>query len=106
MHFIVAWEIHDDSINYNLMNKKMLDCFEGYSIVQVLSTLFVVNVSETDQYIKLHDTMLKIAQEHGDKIEFILSPLMSSGQYAGYFEQKKWNSMTEEIYDKPQKGGV
>lgn len=95
MHCIVAWEIHDDSIHHNLLNREMLDCFEGYSIAQILSTLFVVEIPDSKEYVALHDKFLKVAQEREGKVEFIMSPLMRDGQYAGYFEKEKWNQMTD-----------
>jgi len=97
MHCIVAWEIHDDSFKHRLLNREMLDCFEGYSIAQVLSTLFVINVENSDEYVALHDRLLNVAQEHKGRVEFVMSPLMRSGQYAGYFDKTKWDRITEKI---------
>ncbi len=97
MHFIVMWEIYIQGEKWDEINQRLIDVMHGFNIVKVLKTSYVVKVNQQQEYAHLHKNWSDIAEEHGGNVEFIMSPLMKAGQYAGYFREEKWNALTSEL---------
>jgi len=99
MHFIITWEIYTDDEEWEEINDEYKACLDGLDIVQVLKTTYVVKVQEQQQFAELHEQWAKIAESNPGKVEFIMSPLMKAGQYAGYFRQEKYEELTSTLPD-------
>ncbi len=97
MHFIITWEIYSEGEEKEELNQQMKACLDGYNIVQVLSATYVVKIDKQQLYAELHKQWSEIAEANRGKLEFIMSPLMKSGQYAGYFRQEKYEALTSEL---------
>jgi|GEM_PF-1607218 len=97
LHFIITWEIYTEGDEKETLHDLLMDCLDGYNIVQVLSSTFVVKLDEQQEYAELHKEWADIAEEHRGEVEFVMSPLMKAGQYAGYFRQEKWEQLTTEL---------
>jgi len=93
MHFIVTWEIYNED-EWDAIDRTLRECMEGYEVVRVLKTTYVVQIQEQQQFADLHKAWADVAEGHRGEVEFIMSPLMKAGQYAGYFRQEKWEKLT------------
>lgn len=98
-HFIVSWEIYIQGEKWDDINDRLKAALEGYDIVKLLKTTYVVKLEEQQQYAELHHQWSDIAEEQQGKLEFVMSPLMKAGQYAGYFRKEKWEKLTTELGD-------
>ena len=96
-HFIVTWEIYITGEKWDEVNDQLKACMAGYNIVKLLKTTYVVRLNEQQEYAEIHKKWSDIAEEYGGRVEFVMSPLMKSGQYAGYFRQEKWHKLTSEL---------
>jgi len=94
MHFIVTWEIYVEGEERETIDQALQECLEGYEIVRVLNTSYVVKIDRRQQFAALHKAWSDVAEAHQGQVEFIMSPLMKAGQYAGYFRQEKWEKLT------------
>ncbi len=103
MHFIVTWEIYTQN-NRERINDALKACLDGQDIVKVLDTSYVVKIEQQQTYAQLHKEWSEVAQQHEGQVEFIMSPLMKSGQYAGYFRQDKWERLTAALENGPNSG--
>jgi len=97
MHFIVTWEIFILGEKWDELNDTLLGFLNGYNIVKLLKTTYVVRIDTTEDYAKLHHQWSDVAEANPGNIEFVMSPLMKAGQYAGYFRQEKWEKLTSEL---------
>ncbi|HKJ66907.1 MAG TPA: hypothetical protein VKA68_03035 [bacterium] len=97
MHFIITWEIYAEGEEEKELDQQMKACLDGYNIVQILSTTCVVKVDEQQLYAELHKRWSEVSESNRGKLEFIMSPLMKTGQYAGYFRQEKYQALTSEL---------
>ena len=96
-HFIVSWEIYIQGEQWGEINDRLKVCLDGYNIVKLLKTTYVVKLEEQQQYAELHKQWSDIAEEFQGNLEFVMSPLMKAGQYAGYFRREKWDKLTSEL---------
>lgn len=94
MHFIVTWEVYPEGDERSTIKQALQNCLEGYDVVQVLQTTYVVKIDQQQQFADLHKAWADVAESHRGEVEFIMSPLMKAGQYAGYFRQEKWEKLT------------
>lgn len=97
LHFVITWEIYVDGEQEESLHQQLMNCLDGYDIVHVLSSTIVVQIEEQQEYAELHKAWADIAADHKGEVEFIMSPLMKAGQYAGYFRQEKWEQLTEAL---------
>ncbi len=97
LHFVVTWEIYVEGEQEGELHRQFMDCLQGYDIVHLLSGTLVVKIRQQQEYAELHKQWADIAADNKGRVEFIMSPLMKAGQYAGYFRQEKWEQLTSAL---------
>jgi hypothetical protein len=82
-----------EGANASQVALSLVSVFSGYKFTQALSNVFVVGVGSVDEYVKLRDNLIDVAdelEESGNIIEMIITPPISSGKYTGWLPESKW----------------
>lgn len=98
MHFVVSWNIKTDppnSARLNEINEAMKKGLGNYSWVRPLKTFYIVKVKSQSDWNKIHNDLVEIAKKFGKEVNFIMSPLISGGQYNGWLPGDLWPKIRE-----------
>lgn len=92
MHFIVSWDIPDAS--WDVVNRRMLDCFKGYEQERPVSTVYLVKVGSLMEYQIIFGEMQQVAKETG--LRFISCALFSFAGWDGWLATSEdWNKIKQ-----------
>jgi hypothetical protein len=95
MHIMLAWNVTiDDETDRKATNDRMRGALDGYSWVRVMPSVYVVKIDEADERDRLQERLREIAKEE-DAVKYIISPLMTGGQYNGWLPKRLWPKINE-----------
>ncbi len=95
MHVAVTWDIKTSGARWTELDEQMRNVLKAYSWVRPLSTFYIVRVNgELDRQTIL-GTMTTVAKSTTESINFLISPVMSAGQYDGYLPENTWKDINE-----------
>ena len=90
MHFVVSWDISSQGEEWNRLNEQMKEKLAPYSWARPLTTFYVVNVNSQETWNSILNQMTSVCKSNPNKINFVMTPLMSGGQYNGMLNNDMW----------------
>ena len=90
MHFIVSWDIQAENGEWDEINAQLKKCIEDYSWVRLLSTFYIVRVSDVQKWQEIRRSLIEVAESSTIRIHLVIGPLMYGGQYDGYLPKDSW----------------
>ena len=95
MHFIVSWDIQSEGKEWDKINSQLLKCLDDYSWVRPLSTFYIVKVPGQEEWEGIKENLQAVAESSTATTFFVISPLMSGGQYDGWLPKTAWPQIRE-----------
>jgi hypothetical protein len=85
MHFTLSWDIEGDIESYKSISNLLTYTIKNHSmlITEPISKFIVVKVENEAKWHIILKALIGICEMHKGKITFIMSPLMTGGQYNG-----------------------
>jgi hypothetical protein len=85
MHFTVSWDIEADEEGYKRISSLLTDTIKKHCMLltEPVSKFIVVKVENDAKWHIILKSLTGICEMHKGKINFIMSPLMTGGQYNG-----------------------
>ena len=95
MHFVVSWDISASGEEWTRLNDQMKSKLSPYSWVRPLTTLYVVQVTGQSTWNTILSELQAVGKANSPKINFIVTPLMSGGQYNGMLAPNLWEELNK-----------
>lgn len=95
MHIAVTWDINSSGDSWSSINDEMKNVLNPYSWARPLSTFYVVRVNSEHDRTTIINELTAIASRSSFIINFVVTPLMSSGAYDGYLPTDMWDNINE-----------
>jgi len=97
MHFILSWDINAKDGEWDEINAQLKECIETCSWARPLSTFYIVRVSDVQEWQKIRDALIEVAESSTIRIHLVIGPLMYGGQYDGYLPKDFWPEIEKRI---------
>lgn len=94
MHFVVSWDLKSSGEKWTEQNEKMKAVLKPYSWVRPLSTFYIVKVNGQSDWDLIRNNLTAVSESE-NKINFVMTPLMSGGSYNGMLPSKTWADINE-----------
>jgi len=95
MHIAVTWDISASGDRWNKINDQVREALKPYSWARPLSTFYVVRVAGEADRSAIQSALVSIAKSVTESVNFVVSPIMSSGRYDGYLPTDMWKNINE-----------
>jgi hypothetical protein len=95
VHVALAWNIIASGSRWNEINDKLEAVIKTHSWVRSFPSLYVVKVSSTEERDELVVKLTEIAKSVPEKVNFIITPVMTGGRYNGFLPKDLWDKIND-----------
>ena len=95
MHFTLSWDIDADEESYKRISSLMTDTVKKHALIvtEPISKYIVVKVESEAYWHIILKVLTGLCEMHKGKINFIMSPPMTGGQFNGRI--RDWTKVNE-----------
>jgi hypothetical protein len=98
MHCVVSWDISEGVPARSTLEQKMLTVLQPHSWIRPLTTFYIVQVAGQIAYNSMIAQLISVAQQHPNRINVVVTPLMSGGQYNGLLPGNLWPEIANRAF--------
>lgn len=94
MHFVLIWNINISAgPERQRIDEDFRSCLKGYSWVRPLSSTYIVKIKDEESWAQIRAQLVEICKGNQKSANFIMSPVMDGGRYAGWLPKALWEKI-------------
>ena len=97
MHVLISWDVKAKGERWDELNKELKDCLKGFSWVKPLTTVYIVQVDDTEDRLYLKKSISEICRNNPKLINFVITPAMQGGTYGGWLPKSLWLKLKKQV---------
>ena len=97
MHVLVSWDIKAENSRWEAINDELKACLDNHSWIKALTTLYVVEVEDSHDRLRLKRALTEVCRDHPEQIRLLMSPTMQGGSYGGWLPKSLWPKIRERV---------
>lgn len=99
MHILISWDIKAEGGVWSDINSDLKECLKGFSWTKPLSTLYIVELYDSDDRKEIKSDLINVCNSYDEKIHFIITPVMQGGTYVGLLPKSLWPKIRKRTED-------